>query len=231
MSQIAKEQIFKDGQVIWEEGSLGDWIYEIKSGKVELSKMLRGEKVVISVLKQNDVVGEIGFITKGIRVFTARAVGSTILGIVDPDFLKREYNRVPDSFKTILKSLSLRLHDASENANFGRKFPRKNQALSIDLKNKETLIKAFTANASGGGLLIKTPKPFPKGQQFPVNLYLPEDPEPVKVECEVAWSRTESDDPERYPVGMGVKFIKISNTDQRRLVNELNLTGPAINLK
>jgi len=230
MFQIAKEQTFEDGQVIWEEGSSGDWIYVIESGKVELSKMLRGEKVVFSVLQRAEIIGEDGYIAKRSRAFAARAVGSTTLGVVDPDFIEQEYNQMSDSIKTILKSLALRLQEASEIANFGRHFPRKTQALSLAFKNRATLIKAFTANASGGGLLIKTPSPLPKGEQFAIKLHLPGNPEPVKIECEVVWSRTESDDPEQYPVGMGVKFIEISSADQQRLVNELKQTNPVTKL-
>lgn len=229
MFQIAKKQTFEDGQIIWEEGSSGDWICVIESGKVELSKMLRGEKVAVSVLQPAEIVGEIGYITRGTRAFTARAVGPTILGIVDPDFLEQEYNGMSDSFKTILKSLSLRLQEVSESTNFCRRFPREIQALSLAFKNRGTLIKAFTANASGGGLLIKTPKPLSKGEQFSIKLHLPGNPEPVRIESEVVWSRTESDDPVKYPVGMGVKFIGISSTDQQRLVDELKLTDSGIN--
>jgi len=223
MFQIADEHSFEDGQIIWEEGSHGDWIYLIQAGKVELSKKVRGEKVIIDILQTDDIFGEMDYVIKDHRIFTARAIGATTLGIIDRDFLDQEYNRLSDDFKIIMRSLSLRLFKASENINFGRKSPRTLKVLSLVFKSKESLINAFTGNASGGGLLIKTPKPLPKGEIFSLRLQLPNDPEPLNIECEVVWSRTQSDDPVRLPLGMGVKFIQISGVDKKRLEKELKV--------
>jgi len=227
MFQITEKQTFEDGQTIWEEGSAGDRVYLIESGKVELSKMLRGNKVIVKVLQTNELIGDVGYITKGPRTFTTRAVGFTTLGIIDNDFLAQDYRSIPSTFKTILKSIAFRLKEASETADYGREFQRVSQALSLVFKSREGLVKAFTANASGGGLLIKTPKPLSKGKQFAVKLHLPEDPKPIEVECEVVWSRKKTDDPKIHPVGMGVRFIKISNPDRQRLLKGLKLNSAA----
>lgn len=228
MFQTADEQTFEDGQIIWEEGSFGDWIYVIESGEVELSKMVRGERVQIEVLRPEEIFGEIGYITKGSRPFTARAIGTTVLGIVDRDYLDQEYNRMANSFKTILNSLASRLRKAVENVNFGRTSSRTPKVLSLVFKSRESLINACTGNACQNGLLIKTPKPLPMGEKFSLKLQLPDNAEPLKIECEVAWSRTETNDPVRRPVGMGVKFLKISETDKQRLDGELRSADPKL---
>lgn len=228
MFQIADEHTFEDGQIIWEEGSHGDWIYLIQTGKVELSKKVRGEKVIIDMLRPDDIFGEMGYIIKSPRIFTAQAVGATTLGIIDRDFLDQEYNRLSDDFKIIMRHLALRLNKASENVNFGRKSPRIPKILSLVFKSKESLINAFTANASGDGLLIKTSKPLPKGEKFSLRLQLPDDPEPLHIECEVIWSLVQSDDPAHRPPGMGVKFIQISGADKERLDQELKKVVPVI---
>ncbi|MEW6670358.1 MAG: TIGR02266 family protein [Thermodesulfobacteriota bacterium] len=221
MFQVADEHTFEDGEIIWEEGSFGDWIYLIQSGKVELSKKVRGEKVIIDVLRADDIFGEMGYVIQSPRIFTAQAIGKTTLGIIDRDFLDQEYNRLSDDLKIIMRSLALRLSRASENVNFGRKSPRVPKILSLVFKSRESLISAFTGNASDGGLLIKTSKPLPKGDKFSLRLQLPNDPEPLNIESEVAWSRTQSDDPVLRPLGMGVKFIQISGADKKRLEQEL----------
>ena len=66
--------------------------------------------------------------------------------------------------------------------------------------------------------------PLPKGTQFPITLHLNKDSEPMEIECEVVWVRTETDDPGQHPVGMGVKFIDISRTDRQFLINEIKRT-------
>jgi uncharacterized protein (TIGR02266 family) len=126
----------------------------------------------------------------------------------------------PD-FQVILKSIALRLKRISENANFGRKSQRINKSLSITFENNESLIKAYSGNLSDVGLLIKTPKPFLKGEVFTLKMQLPESSDPLVIECEVAWSRTEADDPTLRSTGMGVKFIKISEEDHKKLKEEV----------
>jgi len=76
--------------------------------------------------------------------------------------------------------------------------------------------------------LIKTPKPLPKGEKFSLRLQLPDNPDPLNIECEVAWSRTQSDDPVHQPLGMGVKFIQISSADKKKLDQEIKKVIPAI---
>ena len=221
MFQIADEHSFEDGQIIWEEGTFGDWIYVIDSGSVELSRKIKGQKVVMEILHKDDIFGEIGYIIKTPRLFTAQAVGSTSLGIIDRDFLDQEYNRMSPTFKTILISVTKRLIKETQNAEQGRKSPRVAKVLSLMFKSRVQLIKAFSGNASRDGLFIKTSTPLDVGETFSLKLHLPEGTEPLQVECQVAWNRTESADQQKEPLGMGVKFTKISDSDRQRLQKEL----------
>ena len=57
MFHIASEETYQDGQIIFEQGSSGDWIYTIESGAVELYKQVRAEKIVVDVLQPGDIFG------------------------------------------------------------------------------------------------------------------------------------------------------------------------------
>ena len=114
MFQIATEETFRDGQIIFDEGSSGDWIYVIDSGAVELSKKVEGKKIVIEVLKPGDIFGEMAFIAHVPRTATAQAVGNTTVGIIDRTFLDNEYNKLSQYFQSILKTLALRLKKTTE---------------------------------------------------------------------------------------------------------------------
>ena len=221
MFQVADEHTFEDGQIIWEEGTFGDWIYVIDSGSVELSRKIKGQTVVIETLHKDDIFGEMGYIIKTPRIFTARAVGPTSLGIVDRDFLDQEYNRMSSTFKTILITITKRLIKHTQNAADGRKSPRVPKVLSLMFKSRGQLIKAFSNNVSSGGLFIKTPKPLDRGEKFSLKLHLPDVTEPLQIDCEVAWNRTESADHQKEPLGMGIKFVKMSDSDRQRLQKEL----------
>jgi uncharacterized protein (TIGR02266 family) len=217
MFPIETSKTYLDGQIIFEEGSSGDGVYVIQSGKVEISRRVGGEKIVIEVLQTGEIFGELGFISQATRSATARVLGATTVGMVAPAFIDQELNKLSTSFKEILSRLTARLKKTSEYLNWSRKDPRVPKVLSLTFKTKESLIKAYTENASGGGIFIKTPEPLAKGARLFIGLNLPEVPEPIKIEGEVVWSRTASDDIEGRPLGMGVQFIHISRSDYQKL--------------
>ena len=109
MFHISSDEIFEDGQIIFKEGSFGDWIYLIESGAVELCKKAGEETAVIDVLQKGDFFGEPSFFAKIPRTVSARAVGATIVGIVDRDILDQEFNRLSGNFRKLLMHLVLRL--------------------------------------------------------------------------------------------------------------------------
>jgi CRP-like cAMP-binding protein len=114
MLPIATYETYEDGQIIFEEGSHGDWIYAIESGAVELSKAVAGGRAVIVVLQSGEVFGEMAFLARIPRTATARAVGETTVGLIDRAFLDTEYNKLSQHFQVILRILSLRLKRATE---------------------------------------------------------------------------------------------------------------------
>ncbi|MBW2192472.1 MAG: hypothetical protein JRF27_01665 [Deltaproteobacteria bacterium] len=63
-------------------------------------------------------------------------------------------------------------------------------------------------------------KPLPERERFFLKLRLPDVLETIKIGCEVAWNRAETDDPAKPP-GMGIKFIQISQPDMQRLKETL----------
>jgi CRP-like cAMP-binding protein len=61
-SYIASEETYENGQIIFEEGSSGDWVYVILSGSVEISKIDKDKKVVVEVLQKEEIFGELSFL-------------------------------------------------------------------------------------------------------------------------------------------------------------------------
>ena len=220
MFQMSSHEIFEDGQVIFDEDSQGDWVYSIEKGVVELSKMIGGKRLILDTLQAGDVFGEVGYITKGTRSSTATARGTTELGVVDRSFLEDEFNKLSGSFRSILKGMAQRLQRTTTmlaHEKIRREEPRIRKVFGLTFKDKESLVKAYSENLSGLGVYIKTPKPLPEGARFNLKLSLPDDQEPLRIGCEVAWTRNETDDPSERPIGMGVKFIQISKEGLQRL--------------
>ena len=116
MFQTAIEEKYKDGEIIFKEGSSGNWIYVIESGAVEISKKIGVKKVVMVVLKPGEIIGELGFITKTPRTATATAIGDTTVGIIDPIFFEQEFNKLSPGFQAVLASLATRLKKTTDYA-------------------------------------------------------------------------------------------------------------------
>lgn len=220
MFQIATDEIFQDGQIIFKEGSSGDWIYLIESGAVEIYKKAGDETHTLAVLQPGDVFGEIAFFAQIPRTTSAKAIGTTTLGVIDRTVLDKEFNQLSSDFRMILKSLVFKLLKENENAlqpKCHRKEPRVPKVLTLRYKTRKGFVKAFSRDMSFGGIFIKTSKPFAIGEQFVLNLNLPGSSESIKIKCKVSWNQTEKEDLAEHPPGMGVEFIELNSADRQRL--------------
>jgi CRP-like cAMP-binding protein len=114
MIHIASEEIYRDGQTIFEEGSSGDWVYVVLSGAVEISKVVGDKKVVIRTLRPEEIFGELGFLGNVKRIATARAAGETTVGVIDQETIAREFNKLSSDFREILQAVVGRLTETLE---------------------------------------------------------------------------------------------------------------------
>lgn len=114
MFQIATYETFQDGQVIFQEGTHGDWIYIVEEGTVEISRNVNGKKVIIVTLKEGEIFGEVAYIGKVARSATASAVGETTVGIIDRNFFDQEFNKLSGNFQMILKTMAMRLKKTTD---------------------------------------------------------------------------------------------------------------------
>ncbi|MFC1869122.1 cyclic nucleotide-binding domain-containing protein [Thermodesulfobacteriota bacterium] len=105
MFSVASEESYQDGQIIFKEGSSGDWVYVIISGTVEISKMVKGNKFVVELLPEGEVFGELGFLEGIKRTATATAVGKTTIGLIERESLDAEFNRLSSNFRAIIKAI------------------------------------------------------------------------------------------------------------------------------
>ncbi len=219
MFTIASEETFQEGQIIFKEGSSGDWVYVIQSGAVEISKTVNGKKFVIAILREGEVFGELGFIGGINRTATAQAASETKLGVLDREALDVEFNKLSSDLRAILVASVRRFEKMLERAcDFSERADTRHQkTLTLNYKDRESFVKSYTSNISGGGLFVKTEKPLNQDDKFLLKLQLPGLPEPLKINCEVAWARTKTKDPKTSPPGMGIKFLDMNRKDNEAL--------------
>jgi type IV pilus assembly protein PilZ len=219
MFELASEETFKKGDIIFKENSSGDWVYVIISGSVEISKTAGGKKFVVAILHKDEVFGELSFLGGIKRTATAQALEDVTLGVIERSYLDSEFNKISSDFRSILVASVRRFEKMLERAcDFtSRQDPRVPKVLSLSYKDRDSFIKAYTSNISKGGVFIKTDNPLPAEEQFVLKLQLPDIPESLKIKCQVAWRRKNVQETERKPNGMGVKFEEMSKSDSEVL--------------
>ena len=222
----ASEETYENGQVIFQEGSSGDWIYTILSGSVEISKMVEGKKVIVAKLNAGEVFGELSFFGAVKRTATACAAERTTIGIIDRASLDSEFNKLSSGFRAILVASIERYQKLLERATSfsSRSEPRAQKALSLSYKDRKAFLKAYSGNVSTGGLFIMTENPLPEGETFALHLQLPGLPEPLKIKSKVSWARKEKGAGKTNPPGMGITFMEMSDKDYQLIKQYLQDT-------
>ncbi|MFC1516745.1 TIGR02266 family protein [Thermodesulfobacteriota bacterium] len=228
MFKLSSEKSYEDGQVIIKEGAEGGEVYVVLAGAVEVSKMGKGERFVINILKAGEVFGELSFFGSFQRTATATASGEARVGTIDLPNVDTEIGKLADDVQVLLGVMIQRYKSLVDRASeySYRTSPRIERNVFLTYQDNEaflkaSMIKAVAGNLSVGGLFIKTEKPYGKGEEFMLDLQLPEVSEAISVSCEVAWSRV-GWDINQNPPGMGVKFVDMSDEDRRKLAEYVN---------
>ena len=107
---MSKNYVLKKGQTLFKEGSFSDSAFIIESGEIEISKTNeKGEKVVIDVLEESEIVGEMGLIDGQPRSATATAVSESKIKEITQEQFKVLSKKNPQAMMPILKVLTRRL--------------------------------------------------------------------------------------------------------------------------
>jgi serine/threonine-protein kinase len=124
-STVLERRLYKDGEVIFEEGSEGREAYIVDEGTVEIAKEQDGERVVLGTIGKQNLFGEMAVIEHTTRMAAAVARGDTTVMVVrDHDFLDR-YEYSDPVIRSMLSSLVRNLRTASDQLAYERAKPGK----------------------------------------------------------------------------------------------------------
>lgn len=103
-------KVFSDGEMIFCEHEPGEELYIIKEGKVEIYKSSSGEEILLSVLGEGDIFGELSIVSHKPRSASALAAGglATLLPITK-ESLPTVFGRSPAIIARILVAISQRI--------------------------------------------------------------------------------------------------------------------------
>jgi CRP-like cAMP-binding protein len=101
-------KVYQDGEAIITQGEVGDCMYVIQSGKVEVIQKTDGNEVKLAELGKGDFFGEIALFESVVRTATVRAVGEVRVLTLDKKTLLRKIREDPSFAFNIMRKMSSR---------------------------------------------------------------------------------------------------------------------------
>ena len=109
MSQGALGKTYRDGEAIVRQGELGDCMYVIQQGTVEVLREEAGRTFRLTRLGAGEIFGEMALCEKEPRSATVRAVGEVRALTVDKRTFLRRVQEDPSLAFHVLKAMSGRI--------------------------------------------------------------------------------------------------------------------------
>jgi CRP/FNR family cyclic AMP-dependent transcriptional regulator len=103
--------VYQDGQVIVRQGEVGDCMYVIQEGQVEVVADEEGTEVRLAVLGERDFFGEMAIFGREVRMATVRALGPVRVLTVDKKTFLRRIHKDPSLAYHIVQTLSQRIRE------------------------------------------------------------------------------------------------------------------------
>jgi CRP/FNR family transcriptional regulator, cyclic AMP receptor protein len=104
-----KTKIFNPGEVVFEAGSPSNCAYLIEEGTFEVSKMNKGIRQVLGLLKEKDIFGEMGIIDNQPRSATVTAIEKSKVSVISQDCFHSLEKTDPKALMPLLRVLSARI--------------------------------------------------------------------------------------------------------------------------
>lgn len=111
-SELGK--VFTDGEVIVQQGDVGDQMYVVQSGTVEVVLESGGRERQLSTMAAGDFFGEMALFDKIVRSASIRAVGEARVLTIDKRTLLKRISEDPLLAYNLLRAMSTRVRDLNQ---------------------------------------------------------------------------------------------------------------------
>ena len=111
MGQGALGTLYGDGDAIVRQGEVGDCMYVVQSGEVEVVQATTRGEQRLAILGTGDFFGEMSVFEREVRSATVRALGEARALKVDKKTLLRRIKEDPLLAVNLLQTLSQRVRD------------------------------------------------------------------------------------------------------------------------
>jgi len=111
MKESELGRTYKDGEIICREGDVGESMFVIQSGSVEVSKNHNGGEMVLRTMTRGEIFGEMALFDRMERSATVKALGEAIVLRVDKKGFFAKACQDPTMTFNILEGMSKRIRD------------------------------------------------------------------------------------------------------------------------
>lgn len=105
-------RVYHDGEVICRQGELGDCMYVVQQGQVELMRRDGSNEFCLGVLAAGDFWGESGlWEPEHRRTASARAIGDTLILSIEKRMFLARIHEDPSFVLKLIRRMSRRIHE------------------------------------------------------------------------------------------------------------------------
>lgn len=113
MSSNSLGHHYKDGEIVIKQGAIGDCLYVIQEGKVEVIDESGPKEIKLAVLGESEFFGEMGLFEKTVRSCTVRALGDARILTIDKKNFYTTIQKDPSLAFKLLEKMSQRLRQTN----------------------------------------------------------------------------------------------------------------------
>jgi CRP-like cAMP-binding protein len=106
--------VYHDGEVIVRQGDVGESMFVIQEGSVDVVVERDGREVFLRTLGKGDFLGEMGIFGRAVRSATARARGEARLLSVDRKSFMRRIHEDPSLAFRVVETMSQRVRELTD---------------------------------------------------------------------------------------------------------------------
>jgi CRP-like cAMP-binding protein len=107
-------KMLEDGEIIFRQGDVGDSMYVIQEGQVEVFVERQGTEVRLRLLGEGETVGEMAIFARETRSASVRALGRVRVLTLDKKTFLTRVQQDPSLAFRILETMSRRIRELSD---------------------------------------------------------------------------------------------------------------------
>lgn len=107
-------KVYRDGEVIVRQGEIGDALFVVQEGQLEIVSESDGNETRIRIAGKDELIGEMAVFEHEARSATVRALGDARVLTVDKKNFLRRINEDPSLAFRLVETMSRRVRELSQ---------------------------------------------------------------------------------------------------------------------